>query len=151
VDREELAWAAGFFDGEGSIGCYTHENGKGYRSPRLVLQIAQTDRFVLDRFQAATGVGRVSGPFKPKTKNSNPYWRMTTESHQNVQAIVAMLWAWLSPQKRGDAHEAISAYLAWANSGECPYGHPRERGRKCRTCSSISAKKRWAREKGLAE
>lgn len=51
---EHLAWAAGFYDGEGHFrinqGCPT-------------VRINQVGREVLDRFAAAVGVGKVLGPY----------------------------------------------------------------------------------------
>jgi len=43
----ELAWCAGFFDGEGNIGCFHHRKG----TVELTLQISQKDRRILDRFR----------------------------------------------------------------------------------------------------
>jgi hypothetical protein len=56
--RDEVIWAAGFFDGEGTTGTRT-QRGHTY----LVLQVAQVDRRPLDRFGAAVGVGKVYGPY----------------------------------------------------------------------------------------
>ena len=101
-NREELAWAAGFFDGEGNIRC---SNPRG-KTPAI--SIAQIDPQVLHRFNKATlSLARIYGPYKPKTINSHPYWVYGLHSHARVQAIVAMLWEFLSPVKRAQAKKAL--------------------------------------------
>jgi hypothetical protein len=64
VDREELSWAAGFFDGEG---CFSLV--RNFRYPTV--RIAQAEREPLERFQAAVGgIGKVYGPYAPRHKDT---------------------------------------------------------------------------------
>jgi hypothetical protein len=142
MDREELAWAAGFFDGEGSIGCYRKDER---RPASPMLQVSQVDRFVLDRFQAALGgVGGIGGPYKPKTANSSTYYTFRSQKFSDVQHIVATLWFWLSPQKRQDAHKALAAHRDWINARTCSVGHvgmKSSKGRSyCPTCKAAAGK-----------
>lgn len=58
----ELAWAAGFFDGEGCT--YLSHGGAGGRKRYPRLSIGQNHREPLDRFAAAVGGGNVCGPDK---------------------------------------------------------------------------------------
>ena len=58
-DREELAWAAGFFDGEG---CFSYTEKARYG----VATITQADIRPLDRFKTAVRVGNVYGPYDKK-------------------------------------------------------------------------------------
>lgn len=56
MTREALAWAAGFFDGEGN----TSLSNRG----QLTLQIGQSgDTELLDRFRITVGEGVVRGPY----------------------------------------------------------------------------------------
>ena len=107
IDREELAWAAGFFDGEGYIAA---RNGKGVKAYRLLMRmnITQKDRRVLDRFAAAVGLGRVYGPYR----GDRHMLQFSCEGFERVQAIVGMIWAWLSPVKREQARRALHAAVA---------------------------------------
>lgn len=60
----ELAWSAGFYDGEG---CTTLTKDR-----YLQATVAQSnDREVLDRFANAIGVGRINGPYYSK---KYPHW-----------------------------------------------------------------------------
>ena len=91
MDRELLAWAAGFFDGEGNA----QLNKKSY--PRV--QINQLDREVLDRFTEAVGVGKVYGPYQHNS-HKNSYFQYQVNGFERVQAVMAMLWPWLGSAKR---------------------------------------------------
>lgn len=107
--REELAWAAGIFDGEGYIGVVNRRvPSHGRRVPQLHVYVDQYhDREVVDRFCAAVGVGKVTDRIRPGGVHDF-YWRVN--SLEDVQATVALLWPWLSSPKRDQAHWALSSY-----------------------------------------
>jgi hypothetical protein len=66
----------------------------------------QIDPQVLERFRRAVGgVGKVSGPRDMSCYNPNgqPQWCYEAYSFERVQAVMAMLWKWLSPVKREQA------------------------------------------------
>lgn len=107
----ELAWAAGFWDGEGcmnftdNLGTLADGSRKRYRQWHAV--IGQKNRRVLDRFQKAVGMGKVYGPYKSSIKNLvkppeetayNYQWRVG--SVNDVTALGMLLWPWLSEEKR---------------------------------------------------
>lgn len=106
LNREELAWAAGFFDGEGYVG--NVRSNKHYR--RAMLHVHQIRLEPLSRFQAALGgnIGILSGPYSTGSNpNSSPTWRFYTTSFMETQAVIALLWYWLSPPKREQARSAL--------------------------------------------
>lgn len=142
----ELAWAAGFFDGEGSVGAY-RSGGTASTRPRPMVQIAQTDPGVLQRFAAAVGVGRVTGPYDPKAKASHPYWCFRIEGIEGVRHVAVALAPFLSDIKRKAFEDAIVAYLSWWNNPRCKRGHTMSRGKNghpyCRPCRSATAHRRW--------
>lgn len=107
VSREELAWAAGFFDGEGNI---RFDPRPGRKNGWCQMQIAQTDRRVLDRFQTAVmGIGKVYGPYKQRHPKSKPYFQYSAQGFEFVQAAAAILWQWLSPVKRDQVKRTLEA------------------------------------------
>jgi len=112
--REELAWAAGFFDGEGSVSLV---HSKTRISRGIVLSIGQTNPGVLTRFKDSVGVGRVHGPYPPTTSNRKPTWRFLASSYKDVQAIVAMMWPWLDPIKRNQATRCLKEARTYALRG----------------------------------
>ena len=112
ISREDLAWAGGFFDGEG------HVRSIGDRS-YPALQIRQAGSFtappeVLTRFQKAVcGLGYVYGPmFAPERLEHMPQWSYEAHGFEAVQAIFAMVWPWLGPIKRAQFARVILAHSA---------------------------------------
>lgn len=88
--REELAWAAGFFDGEGNS-----RLNKGYG----FISIRQVDKATLDRFQSAVlGLGHIGGPYK--NKSYAPIYSWYVSSFKDVQAVSTMLWPFLGEAKK---------------------------------------------------
>lgn len=58
--QTELAYIAGFFDGEGHIGIYTYKASKnGRRYARLVIGITNSHRPVLEWAREVMGAGRI--------------------------------------------------------------------------------------------
>lgn len=103
----ELAWASGFFDGEGHAGFQQRARNirvSGRRTySTIILDVRQVDRRVLDRFRAAVmNVGHLYGPYRNSgaSTKARPYFVFAAASFEHVQAVVAMLWRWLSPVKR---------------------------------------------------
>lgn len=101
-NREELAWAAGFFDGEGCV-CCDHYANRAYI--RLSLAQAEQGDKILQRFnQAIGGIGKVHGPFKASNGTNAPspklQWALRLNGLEKVQAAIAMLWPFLSEPKR---------------------------------------------------
>jgi hypothetical protein len=93
----ELAWAAGFFDAEGSI------TWSG-RSPVLEVAQAEVDGApgsALLRFASVVGVGRISGPRTvPSAWSRLPQFRWIASSRADVHASVERLWPFLGQEKR---------------------------------------------------
>lgn len=106
----ELAWAAGLFDGEGHTSFRKRsrnvQTGGRQVYSTHIFDVRQIDRRVLERFAAAVGLGRVYGPYKPK--NGRPVWAFAVANFEDVQAISAMLWKWLSPVKRQQITEMLT-------------------------------------------
>jgi hypothetical protein len=126
MNREELAWAAGFFDGEGYVGGEQQEG----RSVRLVIQVAQADPRPLERLCAALG-GNVHGPYE---RGNRPYWVLVIGTFEQAQNAVALLWGWLSEPKRDQVRRAMAQVRAGprGRSMRCP--HHTRAARSCRAC-----------------
>ena len=112
--KTELAWAAGLFDGEGSLTCTmnggTLRSKTGYiGTPRVQVQIGQSySPEVLERFKDAVGVGYVLGPY---TKAGHgPRWQFTTVKYEACQWIVIQLWPYLSGPKKDQMKAAFKKH-----------------------------------------
>ena len=93
---EDLAWAAGIFDGEGSTSTYVP---KGSKTPRRQMAVSQggvpgQKPPVLLRFREIVAVGSVTGPYR----NGLYYWKITKKD--DVDLVGAMLWHAMSAEKR---------------------------------------------------
>jgi hypothetical protein len=118
LNVSELAWAAGFFDGEGSLwykspvrsGARPSRGGRG----QLRLCIQQNDPQVLERFHAAVQVGRVRGPVVRKDlagkRPASPFWSYEAHRFSEVMAVLGFLWKFLSPVKREQFARCIASF-----------------------------------------
>lgn len=150
----DRAWAAGFWDGEGCVSLTYRSYGYSTNPiPRIVVQVAQVDRRVLDKFQKIMGYGNILGPYKPKTKNSNPYYVWRVEGNTHLQEIFDILGPYLSEAKTEQMQRALDARKHWEETATCAEGHRLSKSNKghwrCFECQSKQAKKnmaaRWAK------
>lgn len=93
--REGLAWAAGFFDGEGTFTASYDKRG-GHVTCRITLP--QKNPELLEQFTEVLGVGGGVSIHK----DSNVY-RLQIYTFEKVQAVVAMLWCFLGTDKQNQA------------------------------------------------
>ena len=97
MNTHELAWAAGFYDGEGCTSSRT-------KRPRAVLlQVTQKDPQLLDRFRLAVGVGRVY----PK---SDYAFQWAVSAKADVHLVCWLLWPWLGAPKRAQFERVFRLY-----------------------------------------
>lgn len=101
VDPREVAWAAGFFDAEGSF----QGNRRSVGQARIRASLPQTgDGQVpqaLLRFQVAVGLGTIGGPYK----NRQHVWY--TDSSTATLTVAALMSAWLGDRKHDQLGTAI--------------------------------------------
>lgn len=102
---EDLAWAAGFFDGEGHVGAYGVDSKRQKNNCRLLVDVAQVRLEPLMRFQSITGLGRI-GP--PQGKSGCHHLKVTSQS--GVHALYDMLKPWLSVPK---LEQFATAFEKW--------------------------------------
>jgi hypothetical protein len=103
VIREDLAWAAGFLDGEGNFRCQLRRNGRG---GVLGIHAAQVDRRPLDRLAAILG-GAVYGPYKQRVENHSEYYSWSLYRTAKAKEAIALLLPFLSEPKREQAQRAL--------------------------------------------
>jgi hypothetical protein len=91
--REEIAWAAGVFEGEG---CVTEVAG------RFTLKVNNTDEEVIRRFDEIVQLGRMYGPYKNSGNDGytrrKPFWVWTAYEEDGLE-VMQMLAPWLSERR----------------------------------------------------
>lgn len=111
MNKLELAWAAGFYEGEGSTGCYTkglNRKGLPRHDQQLQLSVGQNNPEKLFKLRDIFGFGRIYGPYK--TKRLNPITFYRTNRPDEVMTIMCSIWSWLSQQRKDQFKRAV---LAW--------------------------------------
>ena len=100
----DVAWAAGFFDGEGTVGINRLNPTRApYRGVEMEIPQSSDDGVpkVLLRFKEVVGRGSITGPHEPRNPWSQlPSYRWRLGGHLNVEATAGLLWPWLSAVRR---------------------------------------------------
>jgi hypothetical protein len=97
---ERIAWAAGFYEGEGSV---TLSGG------RLALQIKNNDREPLERFRYAVEAGKIYGPYAYSggRLGRRPFWIWVAHSGSAL-GVVRLLTPWLSQRRLAQILDALA-------------------------------------------
>lgn len=122
---ERIAWCGGFFDGEG---CFNYT-----RNPGLQTRITHTDLELLERFATTIGIGHVYGPYAPHgtSGGKRPHYVFSISGFEGMQAILAMLWPWLSSRRRLTAISILQDYLGFYRCGHARSGRWRKYCPEC--------------------
>jgi hypothetical protein len=113
-ELEELAWAAGFFDGEGTTIARTDSDRPGYHQLQITVPQCGRDGVpgVLLRFQRAVlGMGFIEPPDK------RAVYRWRARGFVDAQATIALLWCFLGPVKRAQATTALRTVVGQYRTG----------------------------------
>jgi hypothetical protein len=111
----DIAWCAGFFDGEGHVsyhrGYPSRKSGKV--SPQLYANVAQnSDNLeVLEFFQSVIGFGKLKGPYVTGNGNNR---HVITYGVDEVLQLFIMLKPYLKSKKTADFQRALMLY--WAHN-----------------------------------
>jgi hypothetical protein len=86
VDHADIAWAAGVFEGEGTVVVQWST-----RSPRQYVQlvVAMTDEDVVREFARVVGVGSVNGPRANGKLGRKPIWKWSAAGTK-AEAVLAL-------------------------------------------------------------
>jgi hypothetical protein len=102
VTEAEWAWAAGLFEGEGTI-LASLKNG---RWRKLELQLKMTDEDVVRRFHSIVG-GRMFGPYQYQQDDGShrKEWWLWRSDGVDPARILRTMWPWLGVRRRARAEE----------------------------------------------
>jgi hypothetical protein len=106
----ELAWSAGFLDGEGNYGMQTARRKDRKDQYSFRIQAAQVHREPLDRLRAALG-GNVTGPYGPYGGNKQPYFQWNITGYAEAKEALFKLLPFHSPIKAEQGLKAWADFL----------------------------------------
>ncbi len=109
MDRTELAWAAGFWDGEGSA-YLSGALDRARQYPQARINQAGTGGVpeVLIRFQNALGLGVISGP--ELRDGREPIYKWVVSSTAEIRSVASALDPWLGEVKRAQFREILGGF-----------------------------------------
>ena len=143
-DPLDLAWAAGFLEGEGCFGWYWHRPGQ--RNGSLVINAVQKEREPLDRLREIFGVGRINQKVNRRDGKVFECWEWRVNGLA-AAPVMRLLLPHMSSRRQARIsesliqHDTVQARKVVA-AVRCPQGHlhAEHRGRRgngtyyCRAC-----------------
>lgn len=161
----EIAWAAGLFEGEGTIS----SKPQGQRGSGAQLRLGMNDRDVVERFRSIVGCGGLYA-HKPGTGSTKPNWTWYVYEAEKVSEILTAFLPYLGQRRSAKAIEALAVTAnikAYGKRTHCPKGHSYsgdnlmietiKRGdktyeaRRCKICRTGAARERARRRRARAK
>jgi hypothetical protein len=165
VTSEEVAWAAGLFEGEGCISVYQREYGAKIQ-PQI--RLGMTDADVVARFARIVGCGSVTVSHGPKHQANGwkPLHQWVVYEAEKVRTVLNLLMPYLGERRSAKAREVLDRCVSVqshnAKKTHCPRGHELAGvnlveepftarnghvyiARRCKTCRADQARARKAR------
>lgn len=146
VTTAQIAWAAGFIEGEGSFGCW----GK-----TVYIAASQVQLEPLLRLQSYFG-GKIRRYEQTTNPKHSPFYRWTI-NHAEARGVMFTLYTLMSPKRKFQMNKALDVWRARPRHNRfaeaCPRGHryteanllkktDPTQGRKCRECARVAP---WTR------
>lgn len=107
--NEQIAWAAGLFEGEGTI---VHRKTNGSKNG-WTLSISSTDKDVLEKFFKIVGCGKLYGPYgyandsNRRREHHKPYWRWSVADKNGVIKLGNLFMPWLCFRRKEKLLECL--------------------------------------------
>lgn len=110
MKETEIAWAAGFFDGEGTSGFHSKGLKKnGTQRRQLIVRIGQKTPALLDRFKLAVGnLGWIT--YRP----GDDMWEWTITGRDKTAQVMWTLDPYLGEIKKQQFQQALEAMYVYA-------------------------------------
>ena len=164
------AWAAGLFEGEGSI-LFGYPKGRTDKRPRFSVTLTTTDIDVLQKFAAVVKNGNIRGPYNYNNPVHKPFWVWTWCGIKAIYWLRDNFEPFLGNRRRAKLEEVLSlnatapycseGFRRWAQgihltSKQCSKCHvekPRadfsSTKSRCRQCCSASLRDYRLRRKAM--
>lgn len=102
LNREELAWCAGYFDGEGCF--YLSHLKNEAHSLVFGASLKQVELETLEKFHRVVTVGSIKGPYKTAT---GQIYRWAVYGFEKTQFLACVMWPWLGTVKKEQWKSAL--------------------------------------------
>ena len=110
----DLAKAAAFIDGEGNIGLHKHASRYGRPQYRIVIQLENTNRKIVDFMHTLFGGGLLDSPARRnRPYKQRPAWQWRVGSREDVTAVLRAVRPYLIAK-------GPQAWLALEFDAQCP-------------------------------
>lgn len=107
LTTHDMAWAAGLFEGEGSIQLYPDKRREGVWLRWLGL--AMTDEDVVRRFREVVGAGHISlRPSPPTNPHWSPCWYWQASRWLEIERILGEFMPYFGDRRRAKAEEMLA-------------------------------------------
>lgn len=111
-NKEDLAWVAGVFEGEGT---FTFRTYSGTGRNQITMRIVMTDLDVVERIHTIIGFGNIYGPYvssQPKkdgtSRKPSYHWAITKQA--DVILVGEALFPWFGERRKARFLEMKSYY-----------------------------------------
>jgi hypothetical protein len=154
---DEIAWAAGLFEGEGCISLVDKHGGRFY----IVLELSSTDEDVVRRFHRIIACGAVTGPYSGKGDNRKDFFKWRSSAAKDIALATDLLLPLMCSRRAKTWNDALARQQTQRprrktgvpvgyRKTHCRRGHELSSGnvydwpsgRRCRIC--------WHRQRALA-
>lgn len=143
VSAQQIAWAAGLYEGEGSCSPNSHNHA------RIGARVVQKDTWVLERLKGLFG-GSI-GEHRTTLHDRNFMGAVWHVSGPRARGFLMTVYPFLSPWRRSGARTALTRTShAVATAEFCRRGHSvrlwagqQAGGRYCRRCKNETANRRY--------
>lgn len=104
--RENLAWCAGWLEGEG---CFRFYERDGVKSG--LVTASSTDRDSIERLVDILRCGNICGPYQKEPRHK-PLYRYQLQRARDVYAVCAALYGWMGKRRRREIRAVLRGLAA---------------------------------------
>lgn len=109
MQQGELAWVAGYLEGEGYFGLGVYNKGRfgQYQYPRVTC--TSTDLDVLERLWEYTVMGRIYGPLRGGADNRKPTWQWAVGRSSDAVRLMEQIHSYVGQRRQARIDEVLDA------------------------------------------
>ena len=143
---QEIAWAAGLFEGEGCI----------YIGKKRLICLISTDEDVVRRFHTIVGCGSVYLRDRTEERYKDA-WRWQTGTLKEIKEVLNLFLPYFGERRKAKALELLDIQLLYNKTTICRRGHRKTLQRKgatgirlrCKICDNAASRRSYWKRKEL--